>query len=895
MGVRGEGCCLPLTPYPFPFFRSFRFPAAMSRTADVVKHVLPNGLTLLAQRDPSARVVAVVTHVKAGYFDEPDEWVGIAHVLEHLFFKGTARRGPGAIARETQLLGGYLNASTIYDKTVYYTVLPAALGGLERALDIQADALMHSALDPDELARELEVIIQEAKRKLDNPRAVAGETLYQLLFTVHRMRRWRIGTEAGLRRLRSDDVRHYHATRYTPDRTIVALVGDLDVEQALRLASDTYRDWTPPSVPIPSSPPEPEARRAALRVLRGDVARPLAALGWRTVSAVHPDRVALDAAAELLGAGRGARLWRGVRLPGLAASVGAGHYTPTEVGVFEVSVETEPGRTDQAVQRSLQLAADLAAHEPPGVEVERVRSLFQAQWARRFESMEGRATALCEFEALGGHSLADEIYQRTLGVTPADLRGAAERYLGPDGACAVLYLPEEQPTALERQWPPTLPPDGGPPAPQVSVPSGRRRALPAAAESYPGQVAHLALDHADLLVRPKRGAGLVSVGLYAPGLRDVERGETAGLTTLLLRSALRGAGGFNAEELAFAVEALGGSVGVAAGTDASGWRLTIPAASAGRAAALLRAIALEPALEAEALRRERSLQADDAARVRDDMFRHPVQQVLRQGFGDHPYGLPQLGDPDAVAQMEAEAVRGAARRLRESRPVAVAVGDLTATELFECLAPVADWPASTLVRSTPAKEGTKALPWEGGRAAEERNKAQTALALAFPAPGAGSPDRFALEVIGALLSGLAGRLFEALREKRSLAYTVSALPWLRRRGGAVLGYIATSPQRENEARDGMLEQLERLAHEPVPQEELERARRYAAGLVDIRRQHAASIAVEILDGWVTGTLSEWDGLPGRLGAVSADEVERVAGAVFRSEQRAEYVVRGSAL
>ena len=97
--------------------------------------VLPNGLTVLVQVDPAAPVVAVVTHVKAGYFDEPDEWVGIAHVLEHMFFKGTVRRGPGDLARETQQLGGYLNASTIYDKTVYYTVLPAAPGALECALD----------------------------------------------------------------------------------------------------------------------------------------------------------------------------------------------------------------------------------------------------------------------------------------------------------------------------------------------------------------------------------------------------------------------------------------------------------------------------------------------------------------------------------------------------------------------------------------------------------------------------------------------------------------------------------------------------------------------------------------------------------------------------------------
>src|SRR5262245_14190762 len=177
-------------------------------SAGVVREVLPNGLTLLVQPERSAPVVAVVTHVKAGFFDEPDSWVGISHVLEHMFFKGTARRGVGAIARETKAAGGYLNASTSYDHTTYFTVLPA--GGLEAALDIQSDALRNSAIDADELARELRVIIQEAKRKLDSPAAVAYETLHEIMFDRHRIRRWRIGREAEIAGFTRDDVLGYY-------------------------------------------------------------------------------------------------------------------------------------------------------------------------------------------------------------------------------------------------------------------------------------------------------------------------------------------------------------------------------------------------------------------------------------------------------------------------------------------------------------------------------------------------------------------------------------------------------------------------------------------------------------------------------------------------------------
>src|SRR5689334_21144725 len=151
---------------------------ALLDPATVGRAVLPNGLTVLMREDHSAPVAAVNTYVKAGYFDETDDVVGIAHVLEHMYFKGTPTRGVGEIARQTKGSGGYLNAHTIYDHTSYYAVLPR--DGFERGLEIQADAYKHSLIEAGELAKELEVIIQEVKRKLDNPGALTTETLYEL-------------------------------------------------------------------------------------------------------------------------------------------------------------------------------------------------------------------------------------------------------------------------------------------------------------------------------------------------------------------------------------------------------------------------------------------------------------------------------------------------------------------------------------------------------------------------------------------------------------------------------------------------------------------------------------------------------------------------------------------
>ncbi|MEX1051464.1 MAG: pitrilysin family protein [Gemmatimonadales bacterium] len=407
---------------------------------------------MLVERHATAPVVAVVTHVRAGYFDEPDEWVGIAHVLEHMFFKGTPRHGPGALARETQLLGGYINAGTIYDKTVYYAVAPSAGGGLARIAALQADALRHLSLDESQLARELEVIVQEARRKLDNPGAVTVESLYAELYRRHRMGRWRIGTPEQLRQLTAADLRAYYRSRYVPERVIVSLVGDLDPEAAVALAERTWGDWTADASTVEPSPEEPPGRPGTLKITTGDVARPMAAFGWRTVGALHDDTPALDVAADVLSSGRSAWLDRQVRDTGLAAAIGAGHSTPGEVGVFDVTLTGSPATLRQAVRRAMDAVRTLHELGPSVDDLARVRALNRTRWARRLEAAEGRATALAEFEALGGYQGLNVYLDRIAHVDVDQVRRAAATWLS-DGPSGSLYLPRDL-SWDEHDWPP---------------------------------------------------------------------------------------------------------------------------------------------------------------------------------------------------------------------------------------------------------------------------------------------------------------------------------------------------------------------------------------------------------------------------------------------------------
>jgi zinc protease len=864
-------------------------------TRDVVREVLPNGLTLLVQPDRSAPVVSVVTHVKAGFFDEPDRWTGISHVLEHMFFKGTARRGVGAIARETKAAGGYLNAGTGYDHTSYFSVLPAS--GLAAALDIQSDALRNCVIDPGELARELQVIIQEAKRKRDTPSAVAHETLHETMFDRHRIRRWRIGTEEQLARLTRDDLWSYYRSRYVPECTIVAITGAFDVENSLELARAAYADWPVTPGALDPSPEEPPRREVRARTLRGDVTHAELVLGWRAVAPLHQDAPALDLAAAVLGSGRGSWLYRALREEGIVTSVSAHNYAPTELGVFSISADLAPENLPEAVERITESVSRLTLLGPAPEELERARTLLQARWARQLESMEGKGSALAAAEALDHVSFLDREYEALASVGPDEVRSAATKYLQPDNVSAVAYLPSDEgqeltAASLERAFavtalrktssPAVIRPN---PRPAVRT-EGRRQA----------EVLHTPLPGADLLVRRKTGVPLVTLGVYGPR-GEFDPPEQAGLGALLVRSSVRAAGDLDAGNLAFAFERLGGTLRPTAASDWLGFGATVLSENLGEAAALLDLVFTSPRLGEAEVSTERGLMVTEAEQVEDDMFRYPFQLAFAGAFGNAGYGLPVSGLPETLAAISPSDVRAWHNRaLGDVRPVVIAVGDVDPEEASAVLVGIFRDRAPQQARDLLAP-----LPWAGGLGDSsmrvvQRDKQQAALAMAFPGPSRRDPDRAAAEVWAAVASGLGGRMFEALRDRRSLAYTVMASSWQRGRAGAMVTYIATSPEREEEARAAMLEELDRFTREPVSQAELAQAVSYLAGQAEVGRQSGAGVAGEILEAWLSGNGLGDLADPGAVfRAVTADEVLRVAVRHLDPAQRAEGIVRGTGL
>jgi zinc protease len=406
-------------------------------------------------------------------------------------------------------------------------------------------------------------------------------------------------------------------------------------------------------------------------------------------------------------------------------------------------------------------------------------------------------------------------------------------------------------------------------------------------------VLHTELSGADLLVRRKAGVPLVNLGIYVPRL-ELDPPAQAGLGALVVRSSVRAAGGLDAGELAFAFERLGGTLSPAAAVDWLGFSTIVLSEHLAEAAALLDTVFTRPTLADREVNTERSLMVAEAEQAADDMFRYPFQLAFTGAFGDAGYGLPVGGLPETLSGISAADAREGHARMVAARPVIIAVGDVEAEEASAVLAGV--------FGGRPRANAAGALPpvrWAAGQGESsirimEREKQQSAFAMAFPGPARRDVDRAAAEVWAAVASGLGGRMFEALRDRRSLAYTVMASSWQRGRSGALLTYIATSPRREDEAREAMLEELARFTHEPVSHAELHQAANYLAGQAEVGRQSSAGLAGEILQAWLIGNgLADLENPAEAFRAVSKEEVLRVAERYLQPSLRAEGVVRGS--
>ena len=830
----------------------------------VTREVLPNGLTVLVAEDPASSVVAINLWVQAGYFDETDEEIGISHVIEHMFFKGTtARPRPDQIATEMKTLGGETNAGTYYESTNYHVILPAER--FEAALAIQADALTDPLFDADELKREKEAVLQEARRKLDTPQAYSLEMLYREAFDVHRIRRWRIGTEEGIRALTREQLVHYYRRHYVPGRIVLAIAGGVTASRALEASRSLFGGIPAGDGADLGSPPEPPRTGFRAARLSGDIRRGQLIVGFRSVPILSDDDPALRVAAHVLGGGRASRLHQAVKeRDGLVDAIGAGVEAFRDLGIFTVHIEGDPNKAPAALRSTVAEIERLRTEPPSAAEMERARTAIEFRYHQSRAEALGRSAILAYYEALGGYGLAEESMKRMLAVTAAEVRRVAEATLDVRNATLLEYVPESTaapaPPAAEARLAELLRVEAGAPlkdplATKVGVVHGtpsllRLHPLPPA-----GGVTRQRFESGPLLVHEeRRDQPLVTLCVAFRGGRSGEQREQSGITRLMQAAMLKGSPGRDARRVAVELDSLGTAVERVVDEDYFGFAMAVLSRHAAKGFEILMDLVRRPAFAYDEIEKERALLLAAQESIRDQSLPHTFQLFRQAAFGSHPYSLPAYGLTASVqSQKREDLVRWHRLTIRPASMIVSVVGALGASEAADLVHQgIAEWPQDGFGGSEPGA----LLPWGAAEVVETRRRAQTAQIIGFPTPGVQSPERHALDIVQSVTSGLGGRFFEAVRGKRGLAYAVQSFNFHRLRGGAFLTYLGTSPRDEAEARRVLFQEIATLRHDGPRRDEIERARRHLIGGHAIGMQGNGSRALRYADAEVRGLGAE---------------------------------------
>lgn len=794
-------------------------PLGLLQPPHVAVETLENGLTLLVCTDETAPVVSVQFWVETGSIHE-GRWLGagISHLVEHLMFKGTPRRGNSEMAQAIHDLGGRLNAYTSFDRTVYYTDVPVE--GWVEATDVLGDAVNHSTFPEEEFEKEKEVIRREFAMGEDDPDRALSKLLFSTVYTRHPYRHPVIGHLDLFNQLTRDDVLAYYRERYSIANQTLIVVGPVEPGTARQEVERLFGEIERRPLPDIVLPDEPECQ--APRTRRQSFPTQLTRLSqlYPVPGIAHADVPALDVLAVILGEGRSSRLHqRIVEQEGWAEEIDAYVYAPSSTGLWGIDARLQPEKED-ALLAAINEEIQRARHsEPTAEEVARaIRSGLTTQ-LRSQKTMRGQAASFGRGWLTDRNPLLSHAYlQRLALVTSADVQRVAHHYLIEPHRNLMVLAGEQDAAKTES-----------------TEADAAQASTYRTAEKLP-------------LTAPLRGVQvkaaelpLCALRLTLPGSLLDEAPELAGINRLASQLLLKGTRQRNAAQLASDIEQLGGRFFADSGNNSTALGVELLRADIGVGLNLIIEILseLEPTESELATEKRKQLAA---LQEEED---HPLQvasRTLRETlYPGLPYGHTVLGSAESVERITIKDIQRHLQSHVFTQEMVVALsGDYASPHTW--LTPLEDNIAKLPAKETRIEELKAVELTEPQRVEKHMDKQQAVLALAYPTVPVTHPDRLLLDLLDEALSDLGSRLFIRIREEMGLAYFVGTSQFPGRAAGYFLFYLGTDPQKRQEVEAVLLDEIQNLATKGLTETEFNRARAKILAAHQFQTQNANQLA-----------------------------------------------------
>lgn len=771
--------------------------------------VLRNGLTVLIRGESSNDVVSCQVFVRAGSIYEGRRLsAGLSHYLEHVLAGGSTRSFTEKEAKERlQKMGGATNASTSYDRTVFY--INTSGEHWRDALDLLLSYVSENILDEREVTREKSVIRQEIKMGENNPDSELWKLFMRTSYRTSPVRVPVIGYEEVFLRQDREALADYYASRYQPQNMVVAVAGNVNPSETLKFICDKTKEFTRRSDELIALPSEPDQSTSRWEEQTSAVARLTQAIvGFPSVTLQHADMPALDVLALILGEGESSRLY--IRLKekeNVVLHAGAGNWTPSYVqGQFTVFLALPPENWP-GVLKSVEDEIDRVKKEPViDTELNKAKNSTIARHVFHKETVSAQAASLASSWFDTGDPYFDDAYVEAVRrVTAEDVRDVAKRYLHVDRRNVAVL----QPRAVKES-------------------SGTAEGAGTAGAENRGMEFRKLPNGLGILLKADGSLPAATIQLYGRGGLLMEDSRQPGIASFTASLLTAGTATRSRAQIVYAIEDAGGAIDGRSDNNTYHVSIKVLKEDLPLALDILSDIARNasfPLEEIEKKRRETLL----AIQRRDENWQVEVGRLFRADyFRESPYRNDRMGTAESVRTFTREDLVEFYRRMvNPARSVLAVTGDIDPEKTLEAIEEkFGAWPAEKASSGIWSDE-TRLVDTD--RVVEKKNeKSSAGLFVGSNGLAVDDPRRAVLDLLDAALSGTrypGGRLFTALRGgEEDLVYAIHAFPFYGEKAGYFGVITQTTPENLDRVQGIILANLKRLCDEPIPAEELESAR-----------------------------------------------------------------------
>ena len=828
--------------------------------SDFTVQKLSNGHTIVVQEIRNNPIVTIDTWVRTGSINETEANSGVAHFLEHLFFKGTKKYPAGEFDSILESKGAIINAATSKDYTHYYITIPSMY--FDKALELHSDMLMNPQIPRKELEQERKVVLEEISKDLNNPAKIAYDNLNSLIYEHHPYKRKVIGNADVISTIRREEILEFFNDNYNPSNLVTVIVGDINTTDAIDKVSKSFNLENKKNIKKHfKKEPLPNTQKRKLEYFNTSTSYML--MGFLVPGVDSKDVYTLDVIAQILGGGKSSRLYKHVKEEkGLTHSIYSVNYTSKDSGTFFINANFVGANTDKLEKSIFEEIHNIQKYGITEEELQSAKKMIEQATYYSRESTSEIATQLGYIMTLTDSIDDYENYISNINkVSLKDVQYVAQKYLGENKARISIVLPK----ALENQVLPT----------ETKVTSEKL-------SENNGVSKYKISNGTTLILNQHNNNDIIAMSILVKGGGLIEK--IAGEADLMAKTLLRGTKKYSAQELSTLMEENGIIISPKVDDDCFCIELQTTKPQLDLAIDILNEIMNNALFDEYELEKARTEMLNRIKQRYDIPMNIAFDEFTTLAFTNGAYSktaktiektLPKISRTNVIEYYD---------KITDAKNVIISAnGDISCEKATEAIGkifknknyPKFSYSDYKYIKSTATKSKTNTI----------KDLKTAWLVLGWQTNGVENKKDFVtLKLINTMLGGgMSSRLFKELRDQDGLAYQLGSSFKVRALAGAFYTYIGTNPDTLEYSKSKILKEIGRLKLEFVSDSELEKAKERLKGsfiiALETNSDKASNLGSFELLGFGYDFLDEYVKM---IDEITASDIIRVANKYFNN-------------